>query len=184
MSSFLTSVQKILWYSISLRSVIQHQNPLIRNQIRIITLIDCQKIVSIQIFDTWLILPVVICLSQRLSHACLRSLGTRKGLSVICERLIITVTNLATSLSYKDNTANCSDNTCSKASELNSWWAIALKERMLFTSKEVLTAAMWPRGSISSLSVSCFSKGETRHLRVRGISVRFRRGSLRNGYYI
>jgi len=25
---------------------------------------------------TWLILPVVICLSQRLSHACLRSLGT------------------------------------------------------------------------------------------------------------
>jgi len=35
-----------------------------------------------------------------------------------------------------------------------------------------------------SISWSCFSKGKTRRLRIRGISVWFRRGSLRNGYYI
>jgi len=44
-----------------------------------------------------LILPVVICLSQRLSHARVRSFSGATRTQIICGWLIITVINLATS---------------------------------------------------------------------------------------
>ena len=58
--------------------------------------------------DTWLILPVVICLSQRLSHACL-------SISVIlwnCEWLIISVIVYLIVFYYLDNRSNSRANTC------------------------------------------------------------------------
>ena len=63
---------------------------------------QCLKIV------TWLILPVVICLSQRLSHACL-------SISVIqrnCEWLIKTVIVYLIIEFYMDNRGNSRANTC------------------------------------------------------------------------
>ena len=62
----------------------------------------CLKIVI------WLILPVVICLSQRLSHACL-------SINVIqwnCEWLIKTVIVYLIMESYMDNRSNSRANTC------------------------------------------------------------------------
>ena len=59
---------------------------------------------------TWLILPVVICLSKRLSHACL-------SMSIIqrdCERLIKTVMVYLMVSNYLDNRSNSRANTCTK----------------------------------------------------------------------
>ena len=59
---------------------------------------------------TWLILPVVICLSQRLSHACL-------SISIIprnCRRLIKTVMVYLMVHCYLDNRSNSRANTCTK----------------------------------------------------------------------
>ena len=58
--------------------------------------------------NTWLILPVVICLSQRLSHACFRL----SSLSHICEWLIITVIVSLAVASYMDTCGNSIANTC------------------------------------------------------------------------
>ena len=57
----------------------------------------------------WLILPVVICLSQRLSHACL-SINT--FILRNCERLIISVIIYLIVSSYLDNRSNSRANTC------------------------------------------------------------------------
>ena len=57
---------------------------------------------------TWLILPVVICLSQRLSHACL-------SISILlrnCEWLIKTVIVFLMATYYLDNYGNSRANTC------------------------------------------------------------------------
>ena len=58
--------------------------------------------------NTWLILPVVICLSQRLSHACFRL----SSLQQICEWLIITVIVSLAVASYMDTCGNSIANTC------------------------------------------------------------------------
>ena len=58
---------------------------------------------------TWLILPVVICLSQRLSHACLStSLRTKRN----CEWLIKSVMVPLIVTHYLDNCGNSRANTC------------------------------------------------------------------------
>src|SRR5690606_36206803 len=62
----------------------------------------------------WLILPVVICLSQRLSHECL-SINT--FILRNCERLIISVIIYLIVSSYLDNRSNSRANTC-KSSRL------------------------------------------------------------------
>ena len=57
---------------------------------------------------TWLILPVVICLSQRLSHACLSiSVSLRN-----CEWLIKTVIVSMSVVNYLDIHGNSRANTC------------------------------------------------------------------------
>ena len=56
---------------------------------------------------TWLILPVVICLSQRLSHACLRICSFQQ----ICKWLIKTVTVLLAVTEYMDTCGNSTANT-------------------------------------------------------------------------
>ena len=61
---------------------------------------------------TWLILPVVICLSQRLSHACLR---INNFILWICERLIISAIIYLMVPYYMDNCSNSRANTCVKS---------------------------------------------------------------------
>ena len=59
---------------------------------------------------TWLILPVVICLSQRLSHACLSISIVQRN----CRRLIKTVMVYLMVHCYLDNRSNSRANTCTK----------------------------------------------------------------------
>ena len=61
---------------------------------------------------TWLILPVVICLSQRLSHACL---SINKFVLWNCEWLIKSVIVYLMISYYMDNCGNSRANTCIKA---------------------------------------------------------------------
>ena len=61
---------------------------------------------------TWLILPVVICLSQRLSHACL---SINKFVLWNCEWLIKSVIVYLIIPYYLDNRGNSRANTCKKA---------------------------------------------------------------------
>ena len=61
---------------------------------------------------TWLILPVVICLSQRLSHACLSLSNKRWN----CEWLIKSVIVYLMVPYYMDNCGNSRANTCRKIS--------------------------------------------------------------------
>ena len=61
---------------------------------------------------TWLILPVVICLSQRLSHACL---SINKSILWNCEWLIKSVIVYLMVPCYMDNCGNSRANTCIKA---------------------------------------------------------------------
>ena len=70
---------------------------------------------TLQMWDwivTWLILPVVICLSQRLSHACL---SINKFLLWNCEWLIKSVIVYLMVTCYMDNCGNSRANTCWKA---------------------------------------------------------------------
>ena len=61
---------------------------------------------------TWLILPVVICLSQRLSHACL---SINKFVLWNCEWLIKSVIVYLMVPCYMDNCGNSRANTCNQA---------------------------------------------------------------------
>jgi hypothetical protein len=61
---------------------------------------------------TWLILPVVICLSQRLSHACL---SINKFVLWNCEWLIKSVIVYLMIPFYMDNCGNSRANTCNQA---------------------------------------------------------------------
>ena len=61
---------------------------------------------------TWLILPVVICLSQRLSHACL---SINKSIQWNCEWLIKSVIVYLMVPYYLDNRGNSRANTCAKS---------------------------------------------------------------------
>ena len=61
---------------------------------------------------TWLILPVVICLSQRLSHACL---SINNFILWNCERLIISAIIYLMVSYYMDNCSNSRANTCVKS---------------------------------------------------------------------
>ena len=61
---------------------------------------------------TWLILPVVICLSQRLSHACLSITTFVLG---NCEWLIKSVIVYLMVPCYMDNCGNSRANTCNQA---------------------------------------------------------------------
>ena len=64
-----------------------------------------------KMIDTWLILPVVICLSQRLSHACL---SINKSILWNCEWLIKSVIVYLIVPYYMDNRGNSRANTCAK----------------------------------------------------------------------
>ena len=61
---------------------------------------------------TWLILPVVICLSQRLSHACL---SVNKSTLWNCEWLIKSVIVYLMISYYLDNRSNSRANTCTQS---------------------------------------------------------------------
>ena len=59
----------------------------------------------------WLILPVVICLSQRLSHACL---SISNLIQRNCVQLIISAIIYLKVTNYMDNRGNSRANTCNK----------------------------------------------------------------------
>src|ERR1700678_995910 len=65
---------------------------------------------TVQQVVIWLILPVVICLSQRLSHACVSISIVQRN----CEWLIKTVIVYLIFASYMDNRGNSTANTCFK----------------------------------------------------------------------
>jgi hypothetical protein len=58
---------------------------------------------------TWLILPVVICLSQRLSHACLSIAGNSEAANSSLQQPLFLGSTL-----YLDNCGNSRANTCIK----------------------------------------------------------------------
>ena len=78
--------------------------------------LGCERLRSLPGFMnwivTWLILPVVICLSQRLSHACL---SINKFILWNCEWLIKSVIVYLMVPCYMDNCGNSRANTCWKA---------------------------------------------------------------------
>ena len=78
---------------------------------------------------TWLILPVVICLSQRLSHACL---SINNFIRWNCRWLIKSVIIYLMITYYMDNRSNSRANTCVK-----SW---LLRERMYLLDKKSMRA--------------------------------------------
>ncbi len=73
---------------------------------------------------TWLILPVVICLSQRLSHACL---SINHFIRWNCEWLITSVIVYLILLYYLDNRSNSRANTCTKSRLLEGMYLLDTK---------------------------------------------------------
>ena len=73
---------------------------------------------------TWLILPVVICLSQRLSHACL---SINKFVLWNCEWLIKSVIVYLIIPYYLDNRGNSRANTCIKSRLLEGMYLLDKK---------------------------------------------------------
>jgi hypothetical protein len=74
--------------------------------------VRCALIVSIDLLVTWLILPVVICLSQRLRHACL---SINIFIPWNCVQLIISVIIYLMVPYYMDTRSNSRANTCVKS---------------------------------------------------------------------
>ena len=64
---------------------------------------------SLTSIATWLILPVVICLSQRLSHACLSIAGNSEAANSSLQQPLFLGSTL-----YLDNCGNSRANTCNK----------------------------------------------------------------------
>ena len=137
---------------------------------------------------TWLILPVVICLSQRLSHACLSLSNKRWN----CEWLIKSVIVYLMVPYYMDNCGNSRANTCRKISTSGRDVFIRSKAngvRVPLVNHDNCSNRMALRRrcfiQISALStfdgrIEAYHGGNG----WRRIRVRFRRGSLRNGYHI
>ena len=87
------------------------------------TLKEESKLGKVTIITTWLILPVVICLSQRLSHACL---STDLSFTRWNRRRLIRPDIIHwdyTPTTYLDNCGNSRANTC--LSRLRQWWRSA-----------------------------------------------------------
>ena len=140
---------------------------------------------------TWLILPVVICLSQRLSHACL---SINIFIPWNCVQLIISVIIYLMVPYYMDTRSNSRANTCTKSWLFwegmylldkkpmhplgGLWWfIITLTDRTASRRRQFI--------QISALSAFDGSVVDYRGINGwRRIRVRFRRGSLRNGYHI
>ncbi len=83
---------------------------------------------------TWLILPVVICLSQRLSHACL---SINQFIWWNCEWLIKSVIVYLMIPYYMDNCGNSRANTCVKALTCKGVYLLD-KKPMWFTTPLVI----------------------------------------------
>lgn len=86
---------------------------------------------------------------------------------------------------YTDNTVKCGDNTCPQNPK---GLTIQSLENVVSADNDLLVVIIDNASCLEEVfltyQVRCFSKGETSRPRVRRISVRFRRGSLRDGYYI
>ena len=91
-----------------------NENSRPRKQLQLWVTVVCNLLSSNSIWKvvTWLILPVVICLSQRLSHACL---SINKFVLWNCEWLIKSVIVYLMLTCYMDNCGNSRANTCNQA---------------------------------------------------------------------
>ena len=76
---------------------------------------------------TWLILPVVICLSQRLSHACL---SINNFIQVKLRTAHYISNNLFDGLFYMDNRSNSRANTCVKSRLVRGGMYLLVKKPM------------------------------------------------------
>ena len=85
----------------------------------------CLLGIQIRTIVTWLILPVVICLSQRLSHACL---SINKFILWNCEWLIKSVIVYLIVTYYLDNRGNSAANTCIKSRLLEGMYLLDLSQ--------------------------------------------------------
>ena len=141
---------------------------------------------------TWLILPVVICLSQRLSHACL---SINASIQWNCEWLIKSVIVYLMVPYYLDNRGNSRANTCVK-SRLN-WRDVFIRSKtnaslsglgsLVIHDNCSNRMALCRRCFIQISALSTFDGMVVAYHGCNGwrrIRVRFRRGSLRNGYHI
>ena len=140
---------------------------------------------------TWLILPVVICLFQRLSHACL---SINIFIPWNCVQLIISVILSLMVFYYMDNRSNSRANTCHKIStregrdgfiryRTNGIAIYLLVIHDNFTERMTLC---W-RQFIQVPALSAFVCKVLAYIGIDGwrrIRVRFRRGSLRDCYHI
>ena len=134
---------------------------------------------------TWLILPVVICLSQRLSHACLSisSLYYETADGSLKQSQSIRWFH------YSDNRSNSRANTCTNLTPcvgvfIRSKQPICLRAfRWIIVTSRIGASRQIVR--ISALSAFDGRIGAYHGVNGwRRIRVRFRRGSLRNGYHI
>ncbi len=108
-------VENIAWLQLNLRPLMTNSRP--RKQVSYLWVLDALLWSSFGDWQfwkvvTWLILPVVICLSQRLSHACL---SINKFVLWNCEWLIKSVIVYLMLPCYMDNCGNSRANTCNQA---------------------------------------------------------------------
>ena len=92
---------------------------------------------------TWLILPVVICLSQRLSHACL---SVNKFILWNCEWLIKSVIVYLIVTYYLDNRGNSAANTCVKSRLLEGMYLLDLSQpgKPVYWWFMIIFRIVWP----------------------------------------
>jgi hypothetical protein len=95
---------------------------------------------------TWLILPVVICLSQRLSHACL---SINNFILWNCERLIISAIIYLMVPYYMDNCSNSRANTCVKSQLAREGMYLLDKKPMRALSGFVVNHSNFSNGMVS-----------------------------------
>ena len=138
---------------------------------------------------TWLILPVVICLSQRLSHACL---SINDFILWNCEWLIKSVIVYLIIPYYLDNRGNSRANTCYITRLQEGWYWLDTKPTRA-TGLLVIHNHFSNRMTLCRrwfIQISALSTFDGRIEAYHGfngwrrIRVRFRRGSLRDGYHI
>ena len=135
----------------------------------------------------WLILPVVIRSSQRLSHACV----SINLLLWNCERLIISVIVYLIISYYLDNRSNSRANTCVNTRLLEGWYlldwnqlASAVFWWFIITLRIAWLLPAMDHSSFCPISLDGSVLDYHGFNGWRGIRVWFRRGSLRDGYHI
>ena len=99
------------------RDYIERVNERERDKYNVVVTITTTIVYIYNTVGTWLILPVVICLSQRLSHACLSiSLFIRRDCGWLIKSVIVyLMVSFFLFFTYLDNRGNSRANTCARS---------------------------------------------------------------------